>query len=105
MGQDTGRKKKYRVAMVGGAGSWGRRYLAAYAEREDCEIIALVDRARERGQMFADHFGVKTVLDSVDDLLAMEVPDIVSISLPVAHSWKAVIACAAPTGRRAAGWP
>ncbi len=40
--------KKYRVAVVGGAGTWGRRYLRAYANHPDCEIIALVDRARDR---------------------------------------------------------
>ena len=94
MEQDTGRSKKFRVAVVGGAGVWGRHYVRAYAEHPDCEIIALVDRARDRRQTFADHFGVKTVYDTVDELLSREVPDIVSISLPVAFSGEAVIACA-----------
>jgi predicted dehydrogenase len=86
--------KKYRVAVVGGAGTWGRFYLRAYANHPDCEIVALVDQARDRRQAFADRYGVTTVLDTVDDLLTRELPDIVSIILPVAHNPETVIACA-----------
>ena len=39
-------EKKYRVGVVGGAGTWGRHYLRAFAERGDCEVV-LVD-FRER---------------------------------------------------------
>ena len=86
--------KKYRVAVVGGAGTWGRFYLRAYANHPDCEIVALVDRARDRRGAFADRYGVKTVFDTVDELFAVEVPDIVSIILPVGHNSETVIACA-----------
>ena len=86
--------KKYRVAVVGGAGTWGRFYLRAYANHPDCEIVALVDRAQDRRDAFADRYGVKTVLDTVDELFAKEVPDIVSIILPVGHNPETVIACA-----------
>jgi len=87
-------KRKYRVAVVGGAGTWGRKYLRAYAARPDCEVVALVDTARERRQVFADHYGVANLYDTVDGLLAETVPDIVSIIVPVAESPRAVIACA-----------
>ena len=87
-------KKRYRVAVVGGAGTWGRKYMRAFAEHPDCEIVAMVDRARDRRQRFADHYGAKAVYDTVGELLAEEVPDIVSIVLPVAESPAAVIACA-----------
>ncbi len=87
-------EKKYRVAVVGGAGTWGRHYLRAYAEHPDCEVIALVDRARDRRQQFAQHYGVEAVYDTVDELLARDVPDIVSAILPVAYTHDAVIACA-----------
>ena len=86
--------KKYRVAVVGGAGTWGRFYLRAYANHPDCEIVALVDRARDRRGAFADRYGVETVFDTVDQLLAEEVPDIVSIILPVGLNPETVIACA-----------
>ena len=87
-------RKKYRVAVAGGAGSWGRNYLHAYANHPDCEIVALVDRALDRRQVFANHYGIQQVFDTVEDLLAKEIPDIVSVIFPVTHSPDAVIACA-----------
>ena len=86
--------KKYRVAVVGGAGTWGSRYLHAYANHPDCEIVALVDRAKDRRNDFADRYGIETVFDTLDDLLAREVPDIVSAILPTSHNPYTVIACA-----------
>ena len=86
--------KKYRVAVVGGAGTWGSRYLHAYANHPACEIVALVDRAKDRRQTFADRYGIETVFDTLDDLLAREVPDIVSVILPTSHNPDTVIACA-----------
>jgi predicted dehydrogenase len=86
--------KKYRVAVVGGAGTWGRHYLNAYANHPDCEIVALVDRARDRRQAFAEKCGIKVVYDTVEDLLKHDVPDIVSTILPVSISHDAVITCA-----------
>ena len=87
-------KDKHRVAVVGGAGTWGRYYLRTYANHPDCEIVALVDRARDRRQAFADRYGVAQVFDTVDQLLAREVPDIVSAVVPVAQNSPTVIACA-----------
>ena len=85
--------KKYRVAIVGGAGSWGRHYTRAYVARPDCDVV-LVERAEERGRIFAAHYGIETVYGSVEELLAREVPDVVSAILPVAHTHDVVIACA-----------
>ena len=85
---------KYRVALVGAAGTWGRYYLRTYAGHPDCEIVALVDRARDRRGAFADRYGVEAVYDTVEDLLVREVPDIVSLVLPAAYTYGAVIACA-----------
>ena len=87
-------EKKYRIAMVGGAGSWGRHYTRAYAARPDCEVVALVERALDRGREFAEHYGIKAVYENVEELLAREVPDVVSAILPVAHTHDVVIACA-----------
>ena len=86
--------KKYRVAVVGGAGTWGSRYLRAYANHPTCEVVALVDRAKGRQRAFADRYGVETVFDTLEDLLAREVPDIVSAILPTSHNPDTVIACA-----------
>lgn len=95
MGQpQLSKDRKYRVAMVGGAGTFGQRYLQAYAIHPDCEIVALVDTAKERRDVFAQHYGVKVVYDTVEELLKHDIPDIVTISIPVAYQHDAVIACA-----------
>ena len=86
--------KKYRVAVVGGAGTWGSRYLHAYANHPACEIVALVDRAKDRRRAFADRYGVETVFDTLEELLARKVPDIVSAILPTSYNPETVIACA-----------
>ena len=86
--------KKYRVAVVGGAGTWGRFYLRAYAQHPDCEIVALVDQARERRQEFSARYGIDLVLDTVEELLDREVPDIVSAVVPVSQNYPTVVACA-----------
>ena len=83
-----------RVAVVGGAGTWGRFYLRAYAAHPGCEVIALVDRARDRRRAFAERYGVPAAFDDVEELLRREVPDVVSAILPVAQSHPAVLACA-----------
>ena len=85
-------EKQYRVAVVGGAGMWGRHYLQTFAQREDCSVV-LVDPS-ERAREFAGHFGVVEVLDTLEELLKRETPDIVANILPVRLSRDAVIACA-----------
>jgi predicted dehydrogenase len=86
--------RKYRVAVVGGAGTWGRQYLRAYTRHPDCEVIGLVDRAGDRRQMFADQYGIKKVYNGLEDLLAEDLPDIVSAVIPVESNPETVIACA-----------
>jgi len=86
--------KRHKVAVVGGAGVWGRRYMRAYADRPDCRIVALVDRAADRRRTSAEHFGAEAIYDDVEAMLADQVPDIVSIVLPVSISPKVVMACA-----------
>ena len=86
--------KQYRVAVVGAAGTWGRYYTRAYAAHPNCTIVGLVDRARERRDAIAQRYGVEKVYDDLDDLLAAEVPDIVSAVVPVGQNYPCVTACA-----------
>ncbi len=88
------KKKECRVAVVGGAGVWGRRYMRAYAERDDSRIVALVDKAVDRRDEFAKHYGAESVFDSVEELFAQTIPDVVSVIVPVSQNPKTVIACA-----------
>lgn len=86
--------RKYRVAVVGGAGMWGRNYLSAYARHPSCEIVGLVDRARDRRDAFAERYDVSATYDNVEELLDREVPDIVSAIVPVSQNHPVVTACA-----------
>ena len=85
---------KYRVAIVGAAGTWGRFFTRAYAENPACEIVGLVDRAKERRDDLAARFGVEQVYDDLQDLLAVEVPDIASVVVPVSQNYPCITACA-----------
>ncbi len=86
--------KKYRVAVVGGAGNWGARYVRAYSAHSRCEIVALVDTNRQRRREFADHYNIKREYDTIGELLADDIPDIVSASVPVGVAHDVVVACA-----------
>ena len=88
------KQEKLRVAVVGGCGDWGRRYTYAYSRHPEAELIALVDTARERRARFADHYGIARQFDTVEELLAWQVPDVVANILPVSAARDAVIACA-----------
>ncbi len=72
-----------RVAVVGGAGTWGRYYLNAFDSHPDCRVVGLVEKPGKRRDIFASHYAINNVYDSVDDLLQVEVPDIVSAVVPV----------------------
>ncbi len=87
-------KRKYRVAVAGGAGFWGAFYLRAFTLNPDCEIIALVETSMERREKFAAEYNIPAIYDSVEDLLKVETPDIVSLVLPVSVTYGAVLACA-----------
>ena len=88
------RRDKFRVAVAGGCGDWGRRYTHAYAHHPGAELIALVDTARARRERFAQHYAVPHQFDTVEELLAWQVPDVVANILPVSAARDAVIACA-----------
>lgn len=85
---------KYRVVIVGAAGTWGRFFTRAYAENPACEIVGLVDRAKHRRDIIAARFGVGQVYDNLEDLLAVTVPDIASVVVPVSQNYPCISACA-----------
>jgi predicted dehydrogenase len=86
--------RKHRVAIVGGAGTWGRHYLHWFAQRADCDVIALVDTAQARCEHFAQHYHVPRQFASIGELLREDRPDIICCILPVSATYDAVLACA-----------
>ena len=87
--------EKIRVALVGGAGMWGRYYLKAMAENPRCEIIGFVDRSVERRRAFAEHHGIppEREFDDLAEVFEREVPAAVAAILPVQHTVDTVLAC------------
>lgn len=85
-------ERRYRVAIVGGAGMWGKNYLRAAAEHEDVEAI-LVDSSPRRDE-FAGNLGITEVYAGLDELLAKEIPDVVCNVLPVGIAHEFVEKCA-----------
>eukprot|EP01051_Picozoa_sp_SAG22_P018139 SAG22_NODE_2969_length_2061_cov_1.966871_3_plen_430_part_00 len=62
-------RKTYQVAIVGGAGMWGRWYMHSFASHPDVEICALVDRSGSRAEEYASHFACP-LFEDVEALLA-----------------------------------
>jgi len=94
LGDTASTDRTYRVAVVGGAGMWGRHYLRTFAEHSNCQVVGLVDRARERREEFAALYKVPATYDTVEELLGDTVPDIVSASVPVGQNYPVVKALA-----------
>jgi len=77
-------RARIRVALVG-AGGWGYQHARVFSAREDVDLCAVAGRTEARTRARAEQFGIRYYLD-VDDMLAAEKPDLVSISLPnMAH--------------------
>ncbi|MDE2853702.1 MAG: Gfo/Idh/MocA family oxidoreductase [Chloroflexota bacterium] len=73
-------KGRIRVALVG-AGGWGYQHARVFAARDDVELCAVAGRTEARTKARAEQFGLRVYLD-IDDMLAAEKPDLVSLSLP-----------------------
>ena len=85
-------ERMYRVAIVGGAGMWGKHYLRIAAELENVDAI-LVDSSPRRNE-FAEKLGITEVYEGLDELLASETPDVVCNVLPVGIAHEFVEKCA-----------
>ena len=73
-------KAALRVAVVG-TGSMGANHVRVYANREDVQLVGVVDPNFDLAQRVAHRFSTK-VFPSVDALLEQAKPDIVSIAVP-----------------------
>ena len=71
---------RIKVAVIG-AGGWGRQHARVFAERPDVDFCAVVGRTPEKTQARAAQYGVRAYLD-IQEMLAAEHPDLVSLSLP-----------------------
>lgn len=69
-----------RVAVVG-AGSWGAQHTRAFSERPDTSVVAVVARRLSTASQRAASIGA-TPYDSIDEMMARERPDLVTVCLP-----------------------
>ena len=70
---------RFGIIGTGGVAAGGATDLAA---NPDAELIAVADPSRERVTAFADRFGVSTVLESAEQLVALDAVDAVYIAVP-----------------------
>lgn len=77
---------RIKVALIG-AGGWGYQHARVFAAREDVELCAVCGRSEARTRARAEQFGLRYYLD-IDEMLAAEKPDLVSVSLPNMEHYK-----------------
>jgi predicted dehydrogenase len=85
-------KRTYRVAIVGGAGMWGKLYLRAAAEHE--QVVPILVDSSARREEFAESLDISEIYASLDELLAHETPDVVCNVVPVGTAHELVEKCA-----------
>jgi predicted dehydrogenase len=73
-------QKPIKVALIG-AGGWGLQHARIFSARPDIDFCAIVGRTEEKTQRRATEFGVRAYQD-IDQMLAKEQPDLVSLCLP-----------------------
>jgi myo-inositol 2-dehydrogenase / D-chiro-inositol 1-dehydrogenase len=73
-------QKPIKVALIG-AGGWGLQHTRIFAARPDIDFCAIVGRTEEKTKRRAEEFGVRAYQD-IDQMLAKEQPDLVSLCLP-----------------------
>ncbi|MHC4984681.1 MAG: Gfo/Idh/MocA family protein [Planctomycetota bacterium] len=83
-----------RVAVIG-AGIWGGAHLRAYAQHASAELVAVCDIDEARAKAAAAAWAVPNVYTSLDDMLAAETLDAVSVATPDAAHTDVVVACVA----------
>jgi predicted dehydrogenase len=84
----------YTAAVVG-TGNMGARHGAAYAAREDCELVACADLDVERAAAYAADAGLpdERVFEDYREMLATVDPDLVSVATPIPTHADVVVGC------------
>ena len=80
---------RLKVAVIG-AGHWGMQHARILADREDIELCAIVGRTLEKTKKRAQKYNTTHYID-IQEMLAKEDPDLVSISLPNANHFAATL--------------
>jgi myo-inositol 2-dehydrogenase / D-chiro-inositol 1-dehydrogenase len=73
--------ERLRVAVVGTGEWWGREHARVFSQRPDVVLCAIVGRSSDKTMQRAAEFATKPYID-LDEMLATETPDLVSLCLP-----------------------
>ena len=85
--------ERVRVAVIG-AGRWGAAHIRAYCQHASAELAAICDLDEQRARDAAAACGAAGHYTSVDEMLAREQLDAVSVATPDAAHAEVVIRCA-----------
>ena len=75
------KKSLVRLAIIG-TGGMAAQHVKRYKDVPGCKLVAAVDVSRERLEKFADDHGIPHLFNSVDELLAWNQFDAVSVVTP-----------------------
>jgi myo-inositol 2-dehydrogenase / D-chiro-inositol 1-dehydrogenase len=85
----TSTNRKIKVCLVG-AGVWGRQHARVFSQRPDVELCAVAGRTLAKAQARASEFGLRAY-PNLQEMLAAEKPDLVSLSLPNLEHFEATM--------------
>ncbi len=69
----------FGIGLIGAGGNQKLRHIPGFRAINDVEVVSLVNRSRASGEAAAAEFGIPKVCDSVEELLADQAVDAVSI--------------------------
>src|SRR5260370_33475835 len=85
----TSTDRKIKVLLVG-VGDWGRQHGWVFSQRLDVELCAVDGRTVAKTQARASEFGFRAYTN-LQEMLAAEKPDLVSLSLPNLEHFEATM--------------
>ncbi|MCH7735079.1 MAG: Gfo/Idh/MocA family oxidoreductase [Chloroflexi bacterium] len=68
----------YKAAIVG-AGSIGHAHMDGYSRVDEVEVVAVVDPVANAREQYQREFGISGAYETIEEMLAVERPDIVSV--------------------------
>lgn len=72
-------EKTLRVGLVGAGGNTQLRHIPGFQAIDGVKIVSVANRSRESGQRVADEFGIATVYERWEDLVAADDSDAICI--------------------------
>ena len=71
--------RKIRIGLIGAGNICQNAHIPAYLKQNDVELVAVTDLKESRAQEVADKYGIPHVSASIEELVALQDVDAVSI--------------------------